>query len=286
MSVRHVALIVEDDPATLAILVELVKSIGHEARTASTLAEVRAAAQAGGYCYVLLDMQIPSEAGAMPMIGSGETALALLREREPDRNANGRHLLQILIVTAYSREPDFVARMYDADANGFIDKPFGAKMEQVLDKIRACLKRAGREEHGDCARKTRVKAPEAITEKVELAIDGTRVGRRTAVHAGAARRELPDARFILLLRLIDAHLRTPGAWSTRQELGIGRSPEIPSRIREAFEGVFPEGFELMESDRAGKLRLNPEVGIGRIDWKALAGHPNAGVQRVARGWMR
>ena len=83
------------------ILKELVASLGHEWIYASTLEEVRAAVAAGGYCYVLLDMQIPPDATSRASVGCGETALRLIRRAAPARNAGDQHVLPVLVVTGY-----------------------------------------------------------------------------------------------------------------------------------------------------------------------------------------
>ena len=86
----------------------------------------------------------------------------------------------------------------------------------------------------------------------------------------------------VLLRLIAAHLRNPGAWSSHQELGIARTPEAPSRIRKELEGAVPERFDPIVSDRGGSCRLNPEVLVERVPCDALAAHPGPTVQRIAK----
>jgi len=147
---KHVAFIVEDDPHVAAELRALVASLGHASIHASTLEEALAAIEAGGFCYALLDMQIPADASSMPRAACGETVLTTLRKRYPQRRADGKHVLQIVVVTSYSREPEFVSRMHELDADAFIAKPFDDKPELVLEKIRTALVRAGREEHESC----------------------------------------------------------------------------------------------------------------------------------------
>lgn len=295
MSERHVALIVEDDPQIAEALEEILASIDHASRRASTLEEVRAAVLQGGLCYALLDMQIPPYAGARPLVSAGETALALLRKAHPRRNEQHQHLFPILVVTGYSKEPDFVARIYDAEGNGFIAKPFGDRIELVHDKIRASLLRAGHEEHAACLadRSRDVPAPPSANAKdvvmspgvnaseVRLVLDGKQVGRRTGLLCRGQRRELQDARFLVLLRLALAHIRAPGSWLSRTELGIARSPEVPSRIAEVFADLVPEGFVLVESDRNGSHRLNAAV-VVEVDWTALGRHSSEGVRKVVK----
>ena len=300
MTDQHVAFIVEDDPQIAEILKELVASLGHAWIHASTLEEVRVAVAVGGYCYVLLDMQIPAHATARPLLGSGETALGMIRKKEPRRNEAGAHVLPVLVVTGYSRDPDFVSKMYEMEADGFVAKPFDDRIEFVLDKIRAALLKSGREEHEQCALIPRravtssappppVAAPvangsnggAARATQVRISLDGTQSKRRTRVIVNNAACELQDAHFVFLLRVVAARMRKRVEWGTHHELGIGRTPEVPSRLRTAFADLVPPGFEIVESDHDGRYRLNPHVVVEEIDCETLQSHGNGSVQKIA-----
>ncbi len=53
------------------------------------------------------------------------------------------------------------------------------------------------------------------------------------------------------------------------------------RIREAFKGLLPPGFAIIEE--GGRMfRLNPSVVIDRVEWGVLAGHPEVQVQKMAK----
>lgn len=56
---------------------------------------------------------------------------------------------------------------------------------------------------------------------------------------------------------------------------------VASRIRDAFKGAVPEGFEIVEGDRNGRFRLNPAVVIERVEWGELAKHPEGAVGKIA-----
>ena len=147
MSGRHVALVVEDDLPVAEALGEVARSLGHEAILVATLSEACTELERGGFCYVLLDMQIPPELGTKPFVGCGKTFLGLMKKRNAER-----HRIPVLIVTSYSTEPDFVWEMRGLDADEFIAKPFKHKIEAVYEKIRKCLCNMGREEHDACQR--------------------------------------------------------------------------------------------------------------------------------------
>ena len=304
MNDEHVALIVEDDPQIAEILQELRASLGHRWVHASTLEEVRAAVATGGYCYVLLDMQIPAHKGARPLLGSGETALAMIRKKEPRRHESGGHVLQVLVVTGYSRDHEFVSKMYEMEADGFIAKPFDDRVEVVLDKIRNALKKSVRVEHEQCLAMPQRAAwasappPAALSASsasasangsangaalgaVTLRLDGTQSKRRTRVTVSGATCDLQDAQFVFLLRVVAAGMNKRVEWATHHELGIARTPEVPSRLRAALAGAVPSGFEMVESDHGGRYRLNPGVVVRGIDWATLAKHGDAMVQKMA-----
>jgi CheY-like chemotaxis protein len=284
MTPQHCTLLIEDDPQMAAEMKSLLASLGHNCIHASTLEEVRAAIEKGGFCLALLDMQIPADASSIPLVSCGETALALLRIHDARRRANGRHILQILVVTSYSKEPDFVSRMHEMDADGFIAKPFDDRLEAVVDKIRAALARADRIDHASCEAAMLPVAAASSTApgRVHLDIDGTRGKLRTAIHVDGRRCELQDALFSVVLRLAASHARDAEAWTTKTSLGIARSPHIPSRIRTALASYVPRDFNILEADKSGNLRLNPAVEIGRIEWALLEQHTDETIRKIAK----
>jgi hypothetical protein len=87
--------------------------------------------------------------------------------------------------------------------------------------------------------------------------------------------------FVVILRGIVAHERSPEAWSSRDALGIGTSRNATTRVREPFDGLVPAGFQVIESDGRGSLRLNPQIVLESVDWDALTQHPDPDVARVA-----
>ncbi len=301
MSGRHVALIVEDDPFIADNLKELVTSLDHEWRHASTLEEVRAAIAAGGYCYVLLDMQIPADATVKESVGCGETALRLLRRKAPERNARDKHVLPILVVTGYSSKPDFVSKVHKEGANDFIAKPFGP-LDLVLDKIREALRLAEREEHEECeaaakaAREAAAAEEEAaagdemgdargrstaVSAALRFVIDGTYMAQRSRVIVNDVTAWLPDAHFLVLVSAIAVHVKTPSEWESATKLAMARNPWATSRIVTALKDVLPAGFRVIEANKPARFRLNPAIVIERVEWGALGKHPNAGVRKVA-----
>ena len=69
---------------------------------------------------------------------------------------------------------------------------------------------------------------------------------------------------------------------SKAALGIARNPAMPSRLRQAFDGSVPAGFHIVETDKSGRLRLNPAVVVGKVDWAALERHADEAVVKVAK----
>jgi CheY-like chemotaxis protein len=300
----HVALIVEDDPTIADILKELVGSLGHRWRHASTLEEVRSAVADGGFCYALLDMQIPADGKSRESVGCGETALRLLRRTFPARNANDKHVFPILVVTSYSRDPSFVSKTHKNGADDFLPKPFGERIDLVLDKVREALADAGREDHAACAlpadgdeavsaslsELSEPPTPAASTEPsgvptLRLEITGTHLAQRNGVFVNGASGSLPDGHFVVLLSAVSAHLRAPGEWHPDTKLGMVRNRWAPSRILSELKDLLPTGFRVLEANKPYNFRLNPAIVVERVDWPALAKHPQPAVRKMAAEWV-
>jgi len=292
---NHVALIVEDDPLIIAILKNIVTSLGHGYIVATNLEEVRAAIAKGGYCYVLLDMQIPADATSDPSVGCGQTALKLLRRAAPGRTAAGKHVLPILVVTSYSSSPHFVSKMFEMDADAFLPKPF-EELDVVLDKVRALLERAEREDHDDCLCPA-VSPPAAPAEPVRttpsgdagsirLTIDGQGAAGRTFVVVNGKRVSLQNGGFDVFFRLVAAHVRTPGAWVPSEKLGVATRGWLMTRVRRPFKEALPAGVELIETEKGSGYRLNPGVVVEKVAAEALLRHGQAAVRKIAGEWGR
>jgi CheY-like chemotaxis protein len=281
----HAALVVEDDPVMAGMLCNQVASLGHEWIHATTLEDALQAVAAGGFCYVLLDMQIPSCDGAPPIVACGETVLRTIREKYPARNARGKHLVAIIVVTSYSREPEFVTRLLKMDANDFVAKPITDQVV-VPDKVREALAVAGREDHAACGVAPGQPAPASPSavaaggSPAGLVIDGETSGRRTGVLVHQERRELQNSKFVSLMRLVVARIDAPGSWLAMQTMGIGHAPETASRIGRELRGLLPKGERIVQTSD-GRLRLNQKISV-EVRWEALLNHPDAVVQKMAR----
>ena len=296
MSEAHVILLVEDDDKVAAVLADICESIGCKVRRAATLADVRAAIEEGGFCAVLLDLQIPADEHSRPMVGAGETALSDLRKYDARRNAADFHVLAIIAVTAYSTGSDFVARLFKAGVDDFIPKTFddgsgksfAERIEIVLDKIRACFVQAGRHDHARCVALGRageaapggLGAPPPRAAPVLLEVRGKMVGKRSVVVVNGTPRDLPAQKFLVFLRLALEHRRDRDAWSTHHDLCIAKTPDVTKRIRDELNPAMPEGLDVLETKYGdGQCRLLRPAAV-EIDDAALAKHPDPDVRKL------
>jgi DNA-binding response OmpR family regulator len=143
MTARHAILIVEDDPQHAEVLRDVVQSMDFDCRLATTLDEVKAMLATFEPCAVLQDMQIPHVAGARPHEKAGESSIRLVR-----RQSSGPGRAPIVVVTAFRSDPDFVWHIAELEADAFVTK---ANIDALADKLIACLKKSGREDHARCA---------------------------------------------------------------------------------------------------------------------------------------
>jgi DNA-binding response OmpR family regulator len=284
----HRVLIVEDDPFASEILTEIILALGDRPRVAATVKDAQTALSEEDYCYFLVDQELPAYPGARPLEGGGERVMAAVRAKDRRRH-EAFHVTPIIVVTGFASDHEFVSRMYDAGADAFFLKPLGENVGKLYEKIRVALERGKRVPHDLCAAYALraasppvvAPAPLAASAPLRLALDGVTRSGKTSFLANGERRELQDAKFGVLVRFVAAHLTSPGAMTPKASLGLARSRDATTRVRQAFAGLVPEGFQVIEGDRRGQFRLHPDVVIERVDWEALAKHPDAAVKKVA-----
>jgi CheY-like chemotaxis protein len=132
----HVALIVEDEAEMAAELSELVHAFGHDVLHAATLAEAVQRIERGGFCYVLLDLQIKADAGSIrPRLECGMAVLRAIRQRHPARGPRGTHLLPVLAVSGHGREPRTMIDAFQDGVDDFLLKPLGSENQDIAGKI-------------------------------------------------------------------------------------------------------------------------------------------------------
>ena len=116
---------------------------------------------------------------------------------------------------------------------------------------------------------------------VVLELDGKRVGRRTSFLVDGQRADLPDGEFIVVLKLAALRARKSMDYLSSSDLGIYRTPHVPSRLRASLEPVMPRGVAILQRGEPGMFRLHPIVEVEGIDWAVLERNPHAGIQAIA-----
>jgi CheY-like chemotaxis protein len=283
----HCVLIAEDDPAMAQNLASFVASLGMRSRIASTLEEIDQAIAEGGFCCVLLDKQLPVTKGAAAYAATGDTGLAHLRAYDPRRNERDHHLLAIVIVTGVSQKDTFINDNHRRGATSFVAKS-ELDADRIAGEIQGALDRAGRSDHAACASieasrasDPRVPSRPPSPDTVPLVLDGVRIGRRTSFLVAGKRRDLVDSFFVVLLRLAAPRARGSQIAVSKADLGILRSPEIPSRIRDEVASALPEHFTFVQRATEGMFRLHPLVTVAPIDWSLFERHGHPGISAFA-----
>lgn len=258
MAERHTALIVEDEPDMAAEIADLLRSFGHDHLHAGTLADARARLDEGGFCYVLLDLQIKADGHSIkPRVESGMSVLREIRRRFPHRSASDMHLMPVLVISGHGKEPRNIIGAYDGGIDTFIMKPLSVDGQDVGGKIRRCLERAGRGDHGACDECNHVAA----------------VGRTEQPQNGAGFWHAPDYSEIRLygepyyfvgdiqraaIKFLHAAAKTDEPWrSGKVVLQAAKSNDANMRMVNLF-GRHPAWGVLLLSNKRGKYRLRTE----------------------------
>ena len=276
----HEALIVEDDPATARNLAAFAASMGHKYRICTTLAEVREAIAQGGYCYVLLDMEIPAEADSIALVSSGLTALELLRDADPRTTKRAYHVLPIIVITGYNNdEHTFGSDVLERRATAYLSKA-ELKVEKVTTKILDVLARAERADHASCGPSA---GSEAEGDVVELAIDGDRSGKRNVLLLNGKQQTLPDAWFKVLIFAMTAKRMTGS--DSLDRVGYAIDEYVINRMNRSLKDGVPAGFKLVLTG-GKKFQLNPKVRVIRTSWRALVQHDEPAIAKIAREMIK
>ena len=132
-------------------LADLLRSFGHDHLHAETLADARARLDEGGFCYVLLDLQIKADGQSIkPRVESGMELLREIRQRFPHRSTPNMHLMPVLVISGHGREPRNVITAFKDGIDDFIIKPLSSDGQDVGALIRHGLALAGRSDHSAC----------------------------------------------------------------------------------------------------------------------------------------
>jgi hypothetical protein len=296
----HVALIVASAAALIQSLTDLVESLGHAWIRAETLEELYDRIGAGGYCYVVLSLDIHAKLGADAQASAGETALTLFRRRYPQRNAAGEHLVPIFVATPSMADGVFVWRMHKLGVDELLVTPFDDGGASAMDKVRETLRLSGRDEHAGCRAPKKVapaKAPNADDDfwglrepvapaapevSVVLDLDGSQHAGRTLIRIDGKPCWIQDFLFNVLAGLAAARLSDPDGWTTRDKLGVAALKEVASKIHSEVKALLPPGLRLIETGSKRRLRLAVTTEVGAVNGAVLARHSELQATRLAK----
>ncbi|MBF0625396.1 MAG: response regulator [Magnetococcales bacterium] len=290
---RHTALVVEDDPEMAEELRDLLRSLGHDTVSVPSQEEAMGLLDTGKFCFVLLDLQIKTAPDSIKArVEAGKTLLRKVRELFPARNQDDHHHLQILVMSGYAKEmPDVIQCLQDG-ADDFIIKPLSGNNPSLTAKIEESLHKSKRASHAECpgvmdlAR--RECAPNGSSTAipppgVQLSISGESQGKRTGIVIGGKASFLPDAQFLLLMRLVAGRVRDGQGWVHKVDLGSSDAEGFKgmSNLASAIQSLLPEGFAFYENDKKGSYRIHPVIVVGKIDHDRLGQHSSREVRKLS-----
>ncbi len=137
---KYRALVVEDSSDIAESVIDTLESLGHEHDWAKSQEEARQKMGAGGFSYVLLDLQIPVRFGrGLACIEYGEH---LAREIHQCQAMQG---VPIIVMTAYGKEGfEMAAPLCEHGVVDFINKPFPRTGRTLASVIQGALARSSR----------------------------------------------------------------------------------------------------------------------------------------------
>jgi len=257
MTPSHTALIVEDEPEMAAEIADLLRSFGHGHIHVETLADARVHLGKGGFCYVLLDLQIKADSQSIkPRVESGMTLLREIRQRFPARGAEGTHLMPVIVISGHGKEPHDIIGAFRDGIDDFIVKPLGAHGQDVGNQIRLALQKAGRTDHTQCDTRTRQAIGQCerpagnecfahLPDYSQVSLNG-----ETYLFTGEIQRSA--------IRCLHVAARTKQPWlAGKFLLKEAGSSDLSMRVRNLFRR-HPAWGPVIESNGRGQYRLRVE----------------------------
>lgn len=291
---RHVALVIEDDALEMAEIVEFLDTIGIGAIKAATREEAEECIRRGGYCFVLLDLELPLTPKTKT-IEVGIALLAFIRRIYPARNVQDRYCLPVVVTSQNAKDRDRALKLTGKGAESIIiDKPLSSNQPTVTDKIEEILRLSDRESHEKCdaidieARRPRARpGGESVAQPDPCRLDilGTRERKRTLIALGGRRVPLKRQTFIMTLHLVLARLRGPGIWVAVQKIDrkVGRGYKGFSRLMEDVRTSLPDGVEFFyDNNLNGDYQLHEKIKLGPIAVDVLDKHSEVAIQDLSK----
>lgn len=281
---RHVALIVEDDPVTLAKTVARVETLLHEVITATNLEEALEKIETCEICWAAVDLEMKrNKDSLLGDVESGFQVIAALRRKYPPGT------FPVIVVSAHAKEDfDLGYRVRELGADDFFRKSLEQNSPPFRERVLKALQKAGREDHDQCCLRHAAPASEAGTtgQKLKLAVTATLEGKRTIVKLDEEDIDVTTEVLVALIKLIAGRLETPEGWVSKSVLGAedGKSYKGVSRIRDQLGRHFPKSMKDLDPVVCHKkqYRLHPVIEVASVDWDGLERHPEDEVQELVK----
>jgi DNA-binding response OmpR family regulator len=287
----HVVLLVEDDLPTAAQVTDLLSVLGYRCLHASTQEEALQLVERGGFCVVLLDLEIKRNAASLAgHVEAGQGVLAAIRHRFGEKNRRRIHWLPVMIMSGHASDTDVVVEMMRRGADDCLQK-LEKDRGRLAAKIEALLERTERDDHARCADVMRLARSGATpaggvpvlgsTEPVTFSVPGRVDSGRDVLVVDGREIRLQPACFLVLLHLVVERVINTAGWVHSRDMGAkkDRGWQGIHRLRDAVGAYLP--VQVDENDRKGSYRLHPKIAVGSVDADALGRHENARVRQLA-----
>ncbi len=241
MTIQHI-LIVDDEPDIRELLEITLGRMGHETRSAATVAEARQLLDGQAFGLCLTDMRLPD--------GTGIEVVEYIQERQPD--------LPVAVITAFG-SMDTAIQALKAGAFDFVSKPVDLKM--LRDLVSSALKLTRGEDSGEGASRP------AATDDGELLGDSASMQKLKTRIAKLARSQAPvyirgesGSGKELVARQI--HQRGPRADAPFVPVNCGAIPaelmesEFFGHLKGSFTGAMADKEGLFQAAHGGTLFLD------------------------------
>lgn len=288
---RHAVLVVEDEQEAVDEMQDLLRSLGHDPIAVPSQEEAMELLETREFCFVMLDLQILTTPGSInPRVEAGKTLLRKIRERFPARNQEDHHHLQILVMSGRAKDTPDVVQCLQVGADDFITKPLHESVPSPSVKIEECLRKSHRTNHADCSKLLDLARREPVAHRaltpmrgLQLSITGEAQGKRTGITIGGKTLFLPDAQFLLLMRIVAGRVRDGQGWVHKHDLGSKDEQGFKgiSNLNSVLRGFLPPNVPCYENDLKGRYRLHHEITLGEIGHEWLARHTLKEVQGLS-----
>jgi CheY-like chemotaxis protein len=280
VSGKHHVLVIEDDKPNAEEVRHLMAAEGFRVTIVDNARSAAAAIGKGGFCLVLLDLDIKEQ----PRSISGHTThgLGLVRtirsaypgRREESRRA-GAPWLPLVVVSGRVDKVNLAVELMK-DADDVVEKLDGRA--GILKAVRNSLADAGLMDHQHCS----AIAATSKASTVELSIPGNVTGRRARVRLGSHEADVPESSLLILLRLMVGRLEQRRVH--KAELGADAKEagfKGISRLKTDIGPAVIKKLKPIRNDQKGSYWLDHSITIGACGSVELSRLGNARIDEAA-----